>query len=1004
MKNLTKYILYLLPFLLFSCRYEMESGKNGVIEEGLPARISVSFLSEENEIITRAAQDKETESTVHNLRVFIFNKDGEVICNKFFDDNNLVTGTSGTLVLNTTSAEGAKIFGIANLTTAQISTDYDIDENLDNITSFSQLESILARLEGETVNRTGSFLMSGYAWKNENGNERSTNKIDIPALSDDIHELTGVTLLLDRVDAKVTFNVTSEAPADKNWTEFSFKPSEWKVCRIPMQSLVAEKDKGDYDEAGSYFDSMELPFESVTRDDATALYSGGSFTFYLPENRKAPRDVISETGNAAADYSLREKRDQGADVTNPDRPGQEFESGNFTYANANSTYVEMTGTLSYKETDNNGKEYLVSSSVKYIVHLGYVNGVNDYDTRRNVHYTYNVKVRGVNDIIVEVTDDDELRSGYEGDVIYSSNATYFLDAHYDRALLHINKADIPNMSWGIDTPYGVGVYAGTGDITENLMDYRWIKFAVNRNYGTPANEYVKYPGDQNYKGGKNEVSGYGPHPKDKNARLLDVKQLLEYLKEQAADGNSTIFEEDGTVSVTAFIDEYVYVRDPRNPNAPENLLMWKEFTEAPERQMHLINKDKSLFSPDGKSSVMNSYYTFRQKSIRTIYDKKKSGLNTAWGLESEMEAVGDKSSPSGGIRLKPGNVSAGKSLSNGRQNSIDMLVGKSWTEVINVSEGGASLNSGYQTAAYACLTRNRDLNGDNIVQANEIRWYLASINQLTEMYIGENALDVDSRLFPESASARPGGNGLYWHYTSSSRESGGNPWIYWAEECGARSNLGTSNPDNKNGQYYSYRCLRNLGIDLDNPTEEPEQLIKCTPQADETYLVDATNLSPKARRGYSSTALPDHKDTDYNNLLYDKFVVNGVNSDYPEPWMDVNFWTGRWSWGNDLTWSRCIGEEVNLTDGYRLPNQRELLVMLNVLPSKAWKTYEGSNGVYDRSSKAMYMCKTGFSRTEQGHFGSLRQSFRMNAQGTSIGVLNSSNDDKGYIRGVKDYK
>lgn len=1005
MKNLTKYILYLLPFLLFSCRYEMESDNTGVIEEGLPASISVSFLSEENEIITRAAQDKETESTVHNLRVFIFNKDGEVICNRFFDDNNLVTGTSGTLVLNTTSAVGAKIFGIANLTTAQTSTDYDIDENLDNIESFSQLESLLARLEGETVNRTGSFLMSGYAWKNENGNERATNEIDIPPLSENVHKLEGVTLLLDRVDAKVTFNVTSEVPDGKNWTEFSFKPSEWKVCRIPMQSLVAERENGDYD-SGSYFDSMELPFESVTRDDATALYSGGSFTFYLPENRKTPKVLINQTGNAAADYSLREKRDQGANVSDPNRPGQEFESGDFTYANPNSTYVEMTGTLSFKTRDDNGKEYLVSSSVKYIVHLGYVNGVNDYDTRRNVHYTYNVKVRGVNDIIVEVTDDNELRSGYEGDVIYSSNATYFLDAHYDRALLHINKADIPNMSWGIDTPYGVGVYAGTGDLTENLMDYRWIKFAVNKNYGTSANEYVKYPGDQNYKGGKNEVSGYGPHPKDENARLLDVKQLLEYLK-QAVDVNSTIFETDGTVAVTAFIDEYVYVRDPRNPDAPENLLMWKEFTEAPERQMHLINKDKSLFSPDGKSSVMNSYYTFRQKSIRTIYDKNKSGLNTAWGLESEMEAVGDKSSLSGGgIRLLPGDVSAGASLSNGRQNSINILTkGKNlkWTDVINVKEGGASLNPGYQTAAYACLTRNRDLNGDNIVQVNEIRWYLASINQLTEMYIGENVLDVDSRLFPESASARPGGNGLYWHYTSSSRESGGNPWIYWAEECGARSNLGTSK-DDKNGEYYSYRCLRNLGIDLDNSTEEPEQLIKCTKQTDGTYLVDATNLSPKARRGYSSTALPDHKDTDYNNLLYDKFVVNSVGSDYPtDAGIKVNA-LNQWSWINDLTWEQCKRDERNLTDGYRLPNQRELLVMLNVLPLDAWKTYEDTWGWYYHSSKAMYMCKTGFSRTGQGHFGSLRQSFRMNAQGTSIGVLNSSNDDKGYIRGVKDYK
>lgn len=998
MKRIAKYIFFLLPLLtLGSCKDEMDLGNTGVIEEGLPARISLSFLSQDNEVITRAAQDKDTESNVHNLRIFIFNKNGELMTNKFYDDNNLTTGTSGKITLNTTSAEGARIFGIANLTTGQTSTDYDIDADLNNITSLTELESLLAELKGETVNRTGSFLMSGYAWKKENGNERSTNEIDIPALSDDIHVLTDVTLLLDRVDAKVTFNVTSEVPADKNWTEFSFKPSEWKVCRIPRQSLVAEKEEGDYDASAEYFDSMELPFESVARDDATALYSGGSFTFYLPENRKTPRANINVTDNSAYDYSLREKRDRGSDVNDPNRPGQEFESGKFTYANANSTYVEMTGTLSYK-TENGS---LVSSSVKYIIHLGYVNGVNDYDTKRNVHYTYNVRVKGVNDIEVEVKEDNELRPGYEGDVIYSSNATYYLDAHYDRALLHIKKDDIANMSWGIDTPYGVGVYTGT--VTENLMDYRWIKFAVNINYDTPADNYVKYPGDQNYKGGLNQPSGYGPHPKNEKARLLDVKQLVEYLKTEAEKPSSdNIFGTNGTVSVTAFIDEYVYVRDPRNPDAQENLLMWKEFTEAPERQMHLVNTEGSQFSPDGNSSVMNSYYTFRQKSIRTIYDKNKSGLNTAWGLENEMEAVGDKSSPSGGIRLKPGDVSKGGDMSNGRENSINMLVGKLWTDVINVSEGGASLKSDYQTADFACLTRNRDLNGDNIVQANEIRWYLASINQLTEIYIGENALDVDSRLFPESQSARPGGNGLYWHYTSSSSQAGDKPWIYWAEECGSRSDLGRSS--GLNGEYYSYRCLRNLGIGFDVTTQEPEALIKYEKQTDGTYLIDATNLSPKARRGYSSTALPDHKDTDYNNLLYDKFVVNSMDNDYPlDAGIEVNLWN-QWWWKNDLTWDRCKRNESNLTYGYRLPNQRELLVMLNVLPrDDAWKTYKGSWAAYKHSSKAMYMCKTGFSKAGIGDFNANRESFRMNAEDGSIGVIDpSSGDDKGYIRGVKD--
>lgn len=74
--------------------------------------------------------------------------------------------------------------------------------------------------------------------------------------------------------------------------------------------------------------------------------------------------------------------------------------GDFIYADANSTYVEITGILSYFE-EIDGVDQLVYANVRFLVHLGYadVDGdrfgdVNDYDTKRNHSYTYNVKVKG----------------------------------------------------------------------------------------------------------------------------------------------------------------------------------------------------------------------------------------------------------------------------------------------------------------------------------------------------------------------------------------------------------------------------------------------------------------------------------------------------------------------------------------------------------------------------------------------------------------------------------
>lgn len=109
-----------------------------------------------------------------------------------------------------------------------------------------------------------------------------------------------------------------------------------------------------------------------------------------------------------------------------------------------------------------------------------------------------------------------------------------------------------------------------------------------------------------------------------------------------------------------------------------------------------------------------------------------------------------------GTRWKEGDVRNSTSSSNGRLNTIRCILGENyvsnrslhWTEVLNPSEH-YGLTDDHQDALHAVLLRNRDLNGDNIVQPNEIRWYLAAIDQLVDLYIGEYALDDASRLYPQ---------------------------------------------------------------------------------------------------------------------------------------------------------------------------------------------------------------------------------------------------------------
>lgn len=986
----------ILAVLSFSCTKAPLTEIRGNVEEGLPTQVTMSFRSAENRIETRAAQDASYENRVNNLYVFIFNAAGEVHYRKFFSSGNITftNGYSeGSIMIETTSLNDAQVVCIANLSTATVQSSYEVTaDDMDAITSLSELENYVMHLDERTVERSTQFMMTGYAYDNTTpGNTHIT----IPGKESGISSLS-CTLEPERTDAKIEFIVKTEIPDDKIglWSNFDFRPESWRVVNVPAQSMLLPKTTGDADgDQCEYFATDPMPFETVSRDD-NYLYTSGGFVFYMPENRKTPTKTIPADAatDAAGLYALREEHNhenEGGSFT--DKPGQKFENGAFTYAPANSTYVEMSGTLSYQVSKN----YTVNANVTFTVHLGYANGdPNDYETKRNTHYTYTVTLRGVDNIITEVTSDlveDEPRAGYDGDVIFSQEGLHELDAHYDRELITIDRSKVPNMKWGIQTPFGKAIYDGDFSSAQtpeslDIYDYKWIKFAVNDDYGENASLYVKYPGDQNYKGTDGgEASPYYSALGKPEARMLDVHQLLQRLKEEYAAGQTS-----GTVAITAFIDEYVYVKHPES--GADYLDQWRTYVEAEDRLLYFINGENSKYSPDGASSVIEAIQTFKQKSIRTVYNTKKSEseLRTIWGLESRME----------GTRWAPGDVSQGSSRSNGRLNTIKCILGANysdnksikWTNVLNTSDR-YDLNASYQDAVHAVLLRNRDLNGDNIVQANEIRWYLAAIDQLVDLYIGEYALDDAAHLYPQNAADREGQT--RWHYTSSSYD-GSNPWVLWAEECVALGSY--SDSYGKMGGKYAYRCIRNLGINLDDPDTEPTALIPQVTQAesDGTYIIDVTNLSEKSRRlSFQAGSLPQHDDESPYNRPYGKFRVSPNNADYPTPEIYGGVYGGEWR--NDQEWAWF--QNATLPNDYRMPNLRELLIMGTRLPDEAWKEYRTPLGWYPQ--KVMYMTYTSFSR--QGMAGGLENKaggFRFNAEDKSIGAIEAGHT--GYGRGVKD--
>ena len=1025
-----------------------------LVEEGIPTQVTLKYAVQQSPVYTRAAVESMYEYQVNNLYVFVFDSGGNRVWPTgnaaYFDTNNgMVVNngnesnpTTGSITFEVSSLNNARIVGIANLTTGNTSTAYTVTkEQLDAITTLQDLQETVLPMVNASIERGALFLMTGYAETTGEG-EQTTTDITISGTESGQTTLD-CTLVLRRADAKIEVKVTSEA-ANAGWTNFSFEPKTWQVMCVPQQTLLLPYEKtgcsGPWEDADEqnwdagriqgttchYFDTQALPFEEMdeTEADNTKYYTGGSFVFYMPENRTYYKKQITEQ-DAAKAYALRDDSNTKAE-TDPAKPGQEYVNTDFMYASDDATYLVLTGHLSYTDAS----DFEVNADVRYIIHLGYVTGnANDYDTKRNGHYTYNVTVKGINNIIVEVTDGNEVRPGHEGDVVYSTNTIFELDSHFDRCLLEISPDVVTDqLTWGIKTPFSSGIHPIGATDYKGVEDYKWITFAINALHNTSHGKYVKYPGDQEYNETTAQPDG-----------LMDIDQLITYLKqvkEQDASMSTLIPQGSDHVCITAFVDENLYFKHP--VTGIEDLSLWKQCVDREDRQLHIIvpfeggsGEENEVYSPDGNSSVVNSLYTFTQKAIRTVFDANNKSLQTAWGLESTMEIIEGSSYG----RLPVGDVERGTDTRNGRRNTLAWTQGKTWSQIIDASER-YRLQYGYQDAAYACLLCNRDLDGDDEIDANEVRWYLASIDQLTDIYLGEYALDEASRLYPENPVDRPGAQGtnrVYWHYTSSSYNANdGAPWVLWAEEGASRGTYGGSDGSfDLNGGNYAYRCIRNLGIALNDVNTNPEDLIEVNDNGDGTYTIDMSRMNPKARRTNLETVpLPAHNERDAENRPYTKFVVS--KESYPSE----NKFTVRN--GGEATWGNWDTEdEIRVTydggyawnyyqtrnpcpEGYRVPNQRELLIMTTRMTADMWpKDYVEasystwvSTGIFSGYaewhtkilgpySPTHYISQTAFSMDGQSPYNSNRDGFLWNAN-NNVFMLQNNTGERGYVRCVKD--
>lgn len=268
---------------------------------------------------------------------------------------------------------------------------------------------------------------------------------------------------------------------------------------------------------------------------------------------------------------------------------------------------------------------------------------------------------------------------------------------------------------------------------------------------------------------------------------------------------------------TAFVNEYYYYKNPLTGAA---LTSWGPLVNKSAREM--IVAMSTDVSADGNSSYSQIHSYISQLSMQTFYNPN-AGIN-AFGLETYNETPLDMDFSTNVTNLddSDGRTNQVKLISNG---ASSLSGNQLWSTYISMNDNGwvsttpaerakrklpNAYKSGYYDAAYACLSRNRDLNGNGKIDDNEVRWYLASLNEYIRIGIGSNVLSNSAQLYMGDKmrmtySGYPseyiGEGALY--YTSSAD----NKRVFWAVE---RGSYGAKGAYYDNTKALPVRCLRIL--------------------------------------------------------------------------------------------------------------------------------------------------------------------------------------------------
>ena len=884
------YLLMGVALLLSSCSEDLFTGGSDSNED---VTISLAYSDvSPRDIVVNSRSKTQEERHLDNLYIYIFDGNGNLKGYKGIEgEDNLNQNTSSSEKQEITGIKtrsgDSYIYAVANISTGlyPVATSNGTVEpnklpiNLDEDKARAgEYEFTLDQLKALTFNRnnrntiqiSSAFLMSGAV---QQGN--LVNITPAGTIKDG-----GNDIRLSRIVSKVKFTI-KEYTGDG--VTRSFKLDNYSIMNIAMKgTLIGNIDGNDKKYIRDDKDFSNIVGQTLSVNDVDET-GAEYFKAYLPEN-------LQEAQHDVQDQAKREDDN----MSNPKE---------FINAPKYGTYVVLKG--KYEETKDGSTK---TAEATYYVHLGDCSAnYNDYNVERNCKYTFNITVAGVNKIIVEAKKEGNEQPGAEGVVMEYGNMgkNLTLDSHYEYMVMRFEREHIQNLqkynlgyfyqvyALGKKTdPINVKDEANTQEHQQKLngVDTSWIEFAITGRKGSKS----IYGVANNGRGIPCDYPGIG--------KTMDIETFLKKLYDNA--DNDSFWTNGKYIDATCFVSENYYKG-----------LSWDKYVNDVDKRAFYV-ASYVWVSKDTRSVYAKAQYGLTQHNIQTFYDRSQAGSVTAYGCET----INDEEKPDGsdtGFDINDQiEGSNGNDLWDGRDNMKKDIFDKYGKPVKTWDELKRNIS-----LRIACMSRNRDLNGDGIISDDEIRWYAPATQQYAGLWIGEEIMSTESKLFKKSTKTLKSNDDRMVYY-SSTRD---------AESFLSEEGMSTGNYNDRNSPYRPkyVRCVRNLKSGEIGYAQKPDRYYSYARGTRTVTLdkVDHDALNITGEQG----ELFNHTERDEGNKPAKKFTIA------------KNRWTGYYNYKGTLMkptaenvytgkyW--CYGrysDENNGEKNWRVPNQREFCIMTMV--------------------------------------------------------------------------